>query len=92
MDNYFTLSKTLVGCRKEDVGAFGTARARQGWPPVEVSVCDDNRFNSFYMMNDKDNYRIFHWYNNNTVKLVSNVHTGLKGEDVMASRKKLELT
>ena len=28
MDNYFTYAKTMVGCRAEGVGAFGTARSR----------------------------------------------------------------
>ena len=36
MDNYFTMSRTLLRLREEGVGACGTARARTGWPPEEI--------------------------------------------------------
>ena len=36
MDNYFTLTKTMIRNRKCGVAAMGTARARSGWPPKEM--------------------------------------------------------
>ena len=88
MDNYFTTSKVMVACRNEGVGAFGTARARAGWPPEELSKITDERLNTAYMMNDQDNYRIFRWYDNNIVKMVSNVHYGLEGDHIPRFRKR----
>ena len=44
-----------------------------------------------YLMNDKDNFRIFRWYDNNIVKFVSTVHSGLEGEDVERARKRPKL-
>ena len=33
MDNYFTTPQTMKALREGGIGAFGTARARVGWPP-----------------------------------------------------------
>ena len=40
------MSRTLQALREEGVGAFGTARARTGWPPEEIKGIVDNRFNA----------------------------------------------
>jgi hypothetical protein len=42
-------------------------------------------------LNDRDNFRIFRWYDNNIVKFVSSVHIGLEGEDVERARKRPKL-
>ena len=88
MDNFFTMSRTLQRLREEGVGAFGTARARTGWPPEEIKGIVDNRFNAMYVINDKANYKLMRWCDNNIVKMVSTIHTGLEGEDVPKVRKK----
>ena len=49
---------------------------------------DDDRFNSCYLLNDKNNYKIFRWIDNNIVKMVSTVHTGCEGEQVEANRRR----
>ena len=36
MDNYFTWPKVMLALREIGVGAFGTARARKGWPPSQM--------------------------------------------------------
>ena len=62
MDNYFTLTKTMIGTRKCGVAAMGTARGRSGWPPKEIGKrsIQDIRYNSLYYMNNKaGNYCIF---------------------------------
>ena len=94
MDNYFTMSKTMIGTRKCGVAAMGTARGRPGWPPKEIGKksIQDKRYNSLYYMNDKvGNYRIFRWIDNNIVKMVSNVHTGGPTEQVLRNRRKPRL-
>jgi hypothetical protein len=48
MDNYFTYSKTLKGARDLGVAAFGTAKAKRGWPPKEIKNLSDMRFNTLY--------------------------------------------
>jgi len=82
------MSRTLLRLREEGVGACGTARARTGWPPEEIKGIVDNRFNAMYVINDKANYRLMRWCDNNIVKMVSTIHTGLEGEDVEKVRKK----
>ena len=58
MDNLFTLSKVLSGARAMNVATCGTARARQGWTLKEYKNIFDERFNSLYWINDKDNFQI----------------------------------
>jgi hypothetical protein len=95
MDNYFTMTKTMIGTRKCGVAAMGTARGRPGWPPKEIGKksIQDKRYNSLYYMNDKvGNYRIFRWIDNNIVKMVSNIHTGgSTDEQVLKNRRKPRL-
>ena len=37
MNNYFTLPKVIMNLRHLGIGCLGTARVRQGWPPLELS-------------------------------------------------------
>ena len=59
MDNYFTYSKTIVACREAGVAVVGTACVQHGWPPAELEDIKDTRFNTLYVMNDQNNYKIF---------------------------------
>ena len=36
MDNFFTMTKTIIGTCECDVAAMGIARARTGWPPKQL--------------------------------------------------------
>ena len=86
------MTKTMIGTRKCNVAAMGTARGRPGWPPKEIDkeLIQDKRYNSLYYMNDKvGNYQIFRWIDNNIVKMVSNVHTGAESnEHVLRNKRK----
>ena len=75
MDNLFTLSKVLSGARAMNVAICGTARARHGWPLKEYKNIFDERFNSLYWINDKDNFQIQQWVDNNVVTMVTTMHT-----------------
>ena len=74
MDNYVTYSKTLKGTRDLGVAAFGTAKAKRGWPPKEIKNVSDMRFNTLYWMHDKDDYLIMRWVDNSVVTMVSTFH------------------
>ena len=76
MDNYFTYSAVISGLRALGVATIGTARAKRGWPPREMYNITDSRFNTLYLMKDKDNYLIGRWVDNNVVTMVSTCHTG----------------
>ena len=86
MDNYFTWPRVMETLCDMGVGCVGTARYQRGWPPKEYRDIDDSRFNTVYLMNDKRNYRIIRWVDNNVVTMVSNVHNG--NEVVNANRKR----
>ena len=58
-----------------NVAICGTARARQGWPPKEYKNIFDERFNSLYWINNKDNFQIQQWVDNNVVTMVTTMHT-----------------
>jgi hypothetical protein len=90
MDNYFTYAKILAGMRDLGVGCIGTARFKSGWPPEEYKAVNDTRFNTLYLLNDKDRFRIGRWVDNNVVTMVSTVHTG--HEKIRRSRKKPRTT
>lgn len=90
MDNYFTLGKAIKGCRDANVAVVGTARARRGWPPKEFKNINDERFNTLYTLNDKDNFKIFRWVDNNVVTMVSTLHDGT--ETVARQRKRPRIT
>eukprot|EP00957_Ditylum_brightwellii_P194411 14806041-Ditylum_brightwellii.AAC.1 len=52
MDNYFTVPSVMKHLRDKEIGVVGTARARQGWPPlalqkVEQKGCGFNEFRYF---------------------------------------------
>ena len=68
------------------VAICGTARARRGWPPKEYKHIFDERFNSLYWINDKDNFQIQQWVDNNVVTMVMTMHT--PDETVSHVRKK----
>ena len=89
MDNLFTLSKVLSGARAINVAICGTARARRGWPPKEYKNIFDEHFNSLYWINDKDNFQIQQWVDNNVVTMVTTMHTPDK--TVSHVRKKLRV-
>ena len=59
-----------------------------GWPPKEIRELDEKRYNVIHYMNDKNNFRIFCWVDNNVVKFVSNVHRGTKDETVEKARRR----
>ena len=69
-----------------NVAICGTARARRGWPPKEYKNIFDERFNSLYCINDKDNFQIQRWVDNNVVTMVMTMHT--TDETVSCVRKK----
>ena len=75
MDNLFTLSKVLSGARAMNVAICGTARARRGCPPKEYKNIFNERFNSLYWINNKDNFQIQRWVDNNVVTMVTTMHT-----------------
>ena len=58
-----------------NVAIVGMARAKRGWPPKEIKSIKDDCFNTLYWQNDKDNYTIMRWVNNNIVTMVSSFHT-----------------
>ena len=58
-----------------NVAIVGTARAKRGWPPKEIKRIKDDCFNTLYWQNDKDNYTIMRWVDNNIVMMVSSFHT-----------------
>ena len=69
-----------------NVAICGTARARRGWPLKEYKNIFDERFNSLYWINDKDNFQIQRWVDNNVVTMVTTMHT--PDETVSHIRKK----
>ena len=69
-----------------NVAICGTARARRGWPPKEYKNIFDECFNSLYWINDKDNFQIQRWVDNNAVTMVTTMHT--HDETVSCVRKK----
>ena len=71
----FTWSRVLKGARDMNVAIVGTARAKRGWPPKEIKHIKDDRFNTLYWQNDKDNYTIMRWVDNNIVMMVLSFHT-----------------
>ena len=58
-----------------NVAICGTARARQGWPLKEYKNIFNDRCNSLYWINDKDNFQIQRWVDNNVVTMVTTMHT-----------------
>lgn len=76
MDNYFTGPNVMEMTRAYNVGVFGTARRQRSWPPREYKRIEDDRFNTFYTMEDKRNYLIMRWVDNKPVDFVSTIHTG----------------
>jgi hypothetical protein len=58
MDNFFTLSRTIVAVRVRRVVIVGTAKANRGWPPRELYGIAESRCNTLHWINDKDNYQI----------------------------------
>ena len=86
MDNLFTSSKVLSGASAMNVAICGPARARQGWPPKEYKNIFNECFNSLYWINDKDNFQIQPWVDNNVVTMVTTMHT--HDETVSHVRKK----
>ena len=43
---------------------------------MSIHNVDDDIFNTLYYLDDRNNYRIFIWVDNNIVTMVSTVHTG----------------
>ena len=65
----------LKGACDMNVAIVGTARAKRGCPPKEIKRIKDDCFNTLYWQNDKDNYTIMRWVDNNIVTMVSSFHT-----------------
>ena len=62
------------------------------WPPYKLNNVVDVRHNTLYHMNNKDNYQMFRWIDNNVIKIVSPKHTGQIGDDVAWPKKILIVT
>ncbi|CAJ1938795.1 unnamed protein product [Cylindrotheca closterium] len=90
MDNYFTLPDAMLRLRQINVACVGTARGRRGWPPKEIKDVKDDRFNTVYHINDRRNFRIFRWIDNNTVIVVSTLHDGT--ESIVRRRRRPRVT
>lgn len=90
MDNFFTFPRTLTGLRELGIAVVGTARGRRGWPPKEIKRISDDRFNTLYWINDERNFQIQRWVDNNTVTMVSTMHTA--EETVLKLRRKPRTT
>ena len=64
---------------------------RSNWPPPDFRkrALYDMRYNILYHIYDPtSNFRMFLWIDNNIVKMVSNVHMGIKNEALNCPRKK----
>jgi hypothetical protein len=72
MDKFFTVPSVMALLREMGVGTVGTARRRRRWSPF--NDLHDFRFNTFYHMNDKDNYLVGRWIDDAEVLFVSNIH------------------
>jgi hypothetical protein len=86
MDNYFTWPKVMLALREIGVGAFGTARARKGWPPSQMKKVESEMFNTCHYLTDTYGARVFKWRDNGSVYFVSTVHASL--ETVEKGRKR----
>ena len=80
MGNYFTTPKVMEITRSLCVGAVGTARAQQGWPPKEIKTVKDESFNMLYFHEDTASYVIARWIENNLVTIVSTKYKGFETE------------
>ena len=58
-----------------NVAICRTAAVRRGWPPKEYKNIFDEHSNSFYCINNKDNFQIQRWVDNNVVTMVTTMHT-----------------
>lgn len=76
MDNYFTQPAVIEMCRSKYVGVIGTARRQRNWPPREYKRIDDKRFNTAYLMEDKRNFLMMRWVDNDVVDMVTTIHDG----------------
>ena len=83
MDNYFTQARTVVEVARRGVATVGTTCMSI----FSKSELTDNRFNTLYCKDHLGNFRMFHWLDNNIVKMVSNIHYGNLEESVMKARK-----
>ena len=80
----------IVGAQELGVAVVGTARARRGWPAKEIKDIKDDRFNTLYWLNDKKDYQIQRWVDNNIVTMVTSFHTAEK--TITRIRKKPRVT
>lgn len=90
MDNYFTTPQTMKALREDDIGAFGTARARRGWPPKEITSVNSLTFNDCHYTTDDFGTRVYRWVDNNVVNFVSTIHH--EEVSVKVNRKKPRIT
>ena len=91
MDNYFTHAGSLRHCLNAGVHAMGTARGKRGWPPQELKHIEDDRFNTFYHLPDRENtYLTYRWVDNAVVTLVSTMHD--PNESVVTARRRPRTT
>eukprot|EP00957_Ditylum_brightwellii_P101329 7721844-Ditylum_brightwellii.AAC.1 len=87
MDNYFTLPKVIGKLRNSGIGIVGTAQARRGWPPKELSniAQQDANFNDFFWTIEKYGTLVAGWMDNGLALCVSTLHK--VGEIVEKARK-----
>ena len=90
MDNYFTTPATMKALRDNDIGAFGTARARKHWPPKELKAVDSLAFNDCHYTVDDVGSRVYRWVDNSVVTFVTTIHD--QEVAVTANRKKPRMT
>lgn len=90
MDNCFTLPDSVNGLRQLNIACVGTARGRRGWPPKEIKDINDDRFNTLYHLNDRKDFKICRWIDNNVVTMVSTLHDG--SEKIQRQRRHPRIT
>ena len=76
MDNFFTLPSVMKTLRDKGIGAVGTARFKQNWPPKELKLIDKSQaeFNDFFYTYDDFGTLVARWMDNGLVFLVSTIH------------------
>ena len=88
MDNCFTWAKEMTVLSENGIGVNRTMRRECRWPPKEIWNVVNEWFNALCTLNDKGEFLIGRWVDNDIVNLVSDVHTG---HEKMAQMQKLSL-
>ncbi len=61
MDNFFTSPKTISeeALPGKGVACIGTAQKQKGWLPKPIDDVDDKSFNTLYLYDNPNGFRIF---------------------------------